>query len=77
MIDFTECMQSDVPVNALLLPPVVPAIAHINCHLQLSVFVCVCVRNMEYWELAINFLDENPHGNDKRRTSQQGTLAEI
>lgn len=33
-----------------------------------------CPRTMDYWEFSINFVDDNPHGNDKRRTSQQGTL---
>ena len=23
---------------------------------------------MDYWEFSINFQDDNPHGNDKRRT---------
>ena len=30
-------------------------------------------RNMDYWEISMNFVDNNPHGNDKRRTSQQCT----
>lgn len=37
-------------------------------------WVLTCPRTMDYWEFSINFTDDNPHGNDRRRTSQQGTL---
>ena len=36
------------------------------------ILVHLRLRTMDYWEFSINFVDDNPHGNDKRRTSQQG-----
>lgn len=32
---------------------------------------------MDYWEFSVNFVDDNPHGNDRRRTSQQGICSEV